>query len=105
MRLAIIAFAVLSAACARYDYTTRAADGVQQSIRVDRLTGETQAFSSNAGWVTLKPAPRATPIPASIPCTPDEISAANQPENAADRYLPERIRARNRHCRTIRRES
>lgn len=86
--------------CARYDYTTRAADGVQQSIRVDRVTGETQALSSNAGWVTLKTKPQPAVAPAKGPCSAAEVAAANQPPNEMDHYLPERIRARHRQCRT-----
>lgn len=107
--LLVLASLTIIIGCARYDYTSAGSNGVQQPVRVDRVSGQTQVLSSTRGWVPLSvksAAPAPAPIPSSVPCTAEEIRLANTPPKRSDgqlidydHYLPERIQARMRQCR------
>ena len=102
MRLLAVVLAFAVSGCSRYDYTERAADGVRQPVRVDRISGQTEVLTSNRGWVELKPKAQPTPVPSSVPCSAEEIRQANEPPSEYDRYLPQRIKDRMAHCAATR---
>lgn len=98
MRLFAVVLALAAVSCSRYDYTERAADGVRQPVRVDRLSGQTEVLTSNRGWVELQVKAQPTPVPSGVPCTADEIRQAHEPPSKYDGYLPQRIKERMAHC-------
>lgn len=104
MRLLTVVLAIiLGTACARHDYTEVRSDGVSRPIRVDRVTGKTEALTRD-GWVEVRAKAKPAPVPSSAPCTAEEVRQAHEPPSEYDRYLPERIKQRMKACASVSRQ-